>query len=174
MENEQTDFISRIFDFDDWMLDPVTFTELDHEWGPHTIDRFADMHNTQLDRFNLRYWNPGSEVVDAFTSSDWGEKLIGCVYHYTLLAVWFNMQRKQEPKVPLSPSWCSAPFWPTLYSDSQNPVSFMQKIKQLPCKDMGFSCPDAQEQLYSKVYPILMYWQCTLTLHSLQVGWQVI
>ena len=49
------------------MLDPVTFAKLDHEWDPHTNDRFADMHNAQLDHFNLTYWNHGSEALDAFT-----------------------------------------------------------------------------------------------------------
>ena len=47
-ENEQADFISRILDFDDWML--VMFAELDHEWGPHTIDRFVDVHKAELYR----------------------------------------------------------------------------------------------------------------------------
>ena len=31
------------------------------------MDRFADIHNKQLERFNSRYWNPGSEAVDDFT-----------------------------------------------------------------------------------------------------------
>ena len=37
----QTTF-SRIVDFDDWMLNPVVFRELDSQWGPHIVDRFAD------------------------------------------------------------------------------------------------------------------------------------
>jgi hypothetical protein len=36
-------------------------------WGPHTIDRFANSENTEVRRFNSRYWNPSSESVDAFT-----------------------------------------------------------------------------------------------------------
>jgi len=34
-----------------------------------TIDRFASYYNTQLPRFNSRFWNPSSEGVDAFTSN---------------------------------------------------------------------------------------------------------
>ena len=52
------------------MLNPAVFQELEVMWGPHTIDRFADMHNRQLERFNSRYWSPGTEPVDAFTC-DW-------------------------------------------------------------------------------------------------------
>ena len=72
-ENEFADYLSRIVDHDDWMLNPVVFQELDVMWGPHTIDRFADVHNRQLERFNSRYWNPWSEAVDAFTC-DWSRE----------------------------------------------------------------------------------------------------
>ena len=48
-ENEQAD---QIIDYDDWMLDPVVSAKLDNEWGSHSIDRFADVHNRQLEHFN--------------------------------------------------------------------------------------------------------------------------
>ena len=73
-QNEQADFISRILDFDNWMLDPLMFAELDHEWGPQTIDRFADMYNAQLDILIQGIRTPGSETVDAFTC-DWGGEI---------------------------------------------------------------------------------------------------
>ena len=69
-KNERADYLSRIVDLDDWLLNPVIFAQLDVQWGPHTIDRFADYNNSQLCRFNSRCWNPGSEAVDAFTA-DW-------------------------------------------------------------------------------------------------------
>ena len=69
-ENEQADYFSRIIDLDDWFLDPAIFAQLDAQWGPHSVDRFADSYNKQLDRFNSRCWNPGSDAVDAFTV-DW-------------------------------------------------------------------------------------------------------
>ena len=72
--NEKADYISRLVDHDDWKLNPIIFKELDTRWGPHTVDRFADMHNYQLQRFNSRFWNPGSEAMDTFTC-DWGGEL---------------------------------------------------------------------------------------------------
>ena len=65
--NEKADYLSRIRDLDDWMLNPVVFAELDAAWGPHTVDRFASFQNAQISRFNSCSWNPGSEAVDAFT-----------------------------------------------------------------------------------------------------------
>ena len=72
-ENQYADYLSRIIDYDDWRLNSNVFKILDSMFGPHTIDRFADSNNTQLARFNSRYWSPGSEAVDAFTINWAGE-----------------------------------------------------------------------------------------------------
>lgn len=40
--NEVADYISKIVDYDDWMLHPDVFAHLNHIWGPHTVDRFAN------------------------------------------------------------------------------------------------------------------------------------
>ena len=76
--NQQADFISRIVDSDDWSLHPDLFEKLDAKWGPHTVDRFANCFNTQLPRFNSRFWNPGSEAVDTFTYNWEGENNWWC------------------------------------------------------------------------------------------------
>ena len=65
-QNDQADFLSRIYDADDWGLYPLSFYRVDLVWGPHTIDRFANHVNAKLPRFNSRFWNPGSEGIDAF------------------------------------------------------------------------------------------------------------
>ena len=51
-ENEFPDYLSKSVDYDEWMLNPTVFQELDNRWGPHTIDRFADVLNHQLARLN--------------------------------------------------------------------------------------------------------------------------
>ena len=65
-QNEQADFLSRIFDSDDWGLSPLSFHRTDLVWGSHSVDRFANHVNAKLPRFNSRFWNPGSEGFDAF------------------------------------------------------------------------------------------------------------
>ena len=47
--NEVADYISKSVDYDDWMLHPSIFTQLDYLWGPHSIDRFANSHNRQVE-----------------------------------------------------------------------------------------------------------------------------
>ena len=68
--NQRADLLNRIVDYDDWYLNPAVFGWLDVMWGPHTVDRFANYDNHQLLRINSRYWNLGSEALDAFTV-DW-------------------------------------------------------------------------------------------------------
>ena len=71
-ENELADYYSRIVDYDDYGLHPAVFQWLDSVWGPHTVDRFANPTNAQIERFNSRFWTPGTDAVDAFTCN-WAE-----------------------------------------------------------------------------------------------------
>ena len=47
-KNEVADYISRIVDLDDWQINSNIFSMIDSLWGPHTVDRFASVANTQL------------------------------------------------------------------------------------------------------------------------------
>ena len=73
-KNEVADYISRIVDLDDWQVNPTIFHMFDRLWGPHTVDRFASDDNTQLARFNSRFWSPGSEAVDSF-AVNWASEI---------------------------------------------------------------------------------------------------
>lgn len=70
-KNEVADYLSRIVDPDDWMLNPVLFQHIVSQWGVFDIDRMACHSNTQLPRFNSKFWSPGTEAVDCFTQN-WG------------------------------------------------------------------------------------------------------
>ena len=74
VENQESDFWSRRADKHNWRLHPRLFAYLDRLWGPETVDRFANCQNTQLPRFNSRYWEPLSEAVDALSKDNWGYK----------------------------------------------------------------------------------------------------
>ena len=68
-ENSVADELSRCtleVDCDDWQLQPCWFRYLDSLWGPHTVDRFADVRNAQLPIFNSKTLCPGTAGVDAF------------------------------------------------------------------------------------------------------------
>ena len=64
-QNADADYLGKIKDFDDSINDHV-FRYLNYKWRPHTVDRFACHYNAKFDRFNSRYYQPGTEAVDAF------------------------------------------------------------------------------------------------------------
>jgi len=63
-ENELADYYSHIIDYDDYKLNPAVFQWLDALYGPHTVDRFANHVNTQMGRFNSRFWVPDTDAID--------------------------------------------------------------------------------------------------------------
>lgn len=65
--NTEADTISQILVYDDYTINDRVLYIL---WGPHTVGKFACCYNTKLARFNSRFYQPGAEVVDAFTQ-DW-------------------------------------------------------------------------------------------------------
>lgn len=131
-KNERADYLSRIVDLDDWLLNPVIFAQLDVQWGPHTIDRFADYNNSQLCRFNSRCWNPGSEAVDAFTA-DWsGENNWWCPPIGLIPRVIRHAQACSAYGTLIVPCWPSAPFWPILCPTENQFAPFVTEVIQLP------------------------------------------
>jgi hypothetical protein len=63
--NMWADKLSRHLDSDDWQVDPSVFYEMNTQFGPHTIDRFASTLNTLLPRYNAnsldqcaKHWTP--------------------------------------------------------------------------------------------------------------------
>lgn len=65
-ENERADFLSKVTDRDDWMLNKALFAALDGLWGPHSVDAFGSHANNVLPVFFSRRWCPGTAGVDAF------------------------------------------------------------------------------------------------------------
>jgi hypothetical protein len=63
--------LSRELDTEDWQLNPRLFAHLQSLWGPHTIDRFASMQNTQLpSSLNARWRDRQCEDVDCLRLPD--------------------------------------------------------------------------------------------------------
>ena len=116
--NTCADDISNIIDFDDWYTTQGFFAHLDHIWGPHTVDRFANALNAHLPRFNSRFRVPGTEAVDAFSVSwavenNWLVPPVHCiirVIQHLLVCSAFGTL--------VVPYWPSNAFWPFLFASS--------------------------------------------------------
>ena len=131
-ENQKADKLSRIIDNDDWSISDEAFKYFDGLWGPHSIDRFASYYNTKVQRFNSRFWNPGTEAIDAFTL-DWSNENNWLVPPISLTArVLLHMADTKSVGTLICPCWYSAPFWPLLFPDGHNPIRAVKDIYEIP------------------------------------------
>jgi hypothetical protein len=72
--------LNRHLGSDDWQQDPSAFHEMDTQFAPHTIDRFASALNTLLPSYNANMLDPSCEAVDSLYLADtqWREKNNRC------------------------------------------------------------------------------------------------
>ena len=110
-------FLSRIVDYDDWRVKRDYFLLAEEKWGPHSVDRFANHENTQLPRFNSRFWCPGTEAVDAFSVSWAGENNWLVPPIFLIPKVLNHMVAFGGRATLVVPAWPSAPFWPLIFTD---------------------------------------------------------
>ena len=133
--NEKADYLSRIVDLDDWLLNPIIFHSVDKAWGLHTVDRFAEFHNKQtpIGSRVARCWNPGTEAVDAFVV-DW-------YYHWWCPPIWLvpsvisHAQVCKAVGTLIVPCWPSAQFWPLIHLTIEEFAPFVTVVEELPLSD---------------------------------------
>jgi hypothetical protein len=94
--NTWADKLSRHLDSDEWRLDPSVFHEMNIQFGPHTIDRFASALNTLLPRYNAKSLDPSCEEVNSLHLADlsWQEENNWCNPPWLLLP---DLTQKLQP-----------------------------------------------------------------------------
>ena len=105
------DFVSKLTDYDDWVVSERLFLYLDLEWGPHTIDRFTNIANKKLECFNSLFWAPGSEAVNAFSQNWAGENNWLVPPIYLISSVIRHLLACNASGTIIVPFWPSAHFW---------------------------------------------------------------
>jgi hypothetical protein len=96
------------------MLDPLIFTKLDRVWGPHQVDCFAAMNNSQLRHYVS--WLPDPFALHADLLSE--EAPEGLLYAFPpfsrVLPTLTKMDRESRKATVVVPFWPARPFWPVL------------------------------------------------------------
>ena len=123
------DALSKIPDHDDWQTTTSFFNELTSVWGPFDIDRFADEENTKLSRFNSKFYCPGTENVNAFSTPwrGWNNFLVPPVAKVP--RVIHHMEASRAKGVLIVPHWPSAAFFPLLCISQGQFHSFVKDMK---------------------------------------------
>ena len=93
------------------------FQWLNTLWVPFTVDRFATWYNTKCIRFNSRFWNPGSEGVDAFIQNWQGENNWVVPPPSQIIRAWCHFELCKDKGVLIIPLWKGASFWPCICPD---------------------------------------------------------
>ena len=118
-ENQVSDDMSKQLDTDNWGIDLESFEYIQSKSKVFTVDRFADDINKKVQKFNSKYFCPGTDSVDAFTC-DWHSEfnwlcppigLIGDALKHSKLC--------RSEGVLLIPEWKSAYYWPMLTSEGK-------------------------------------------------------
>ena len=137
-KNKLADYLSRLVDYDDWMLNPGVFNIIDMAWGPHDVDRFANSVNNQLVWFNSRFWEPGTEAIDAFPCNWVDDNNWLCPPVHLVPRVIRHAENSKAKGTLVIPQWVSFPFWPLLFPDGKNSASFVVDYIELPRCDSLF------------------------------------
>lgn len=125
-KNQIADIISKSYDTDNWSIDNETFYYIQTNYGPFTIDRFADDKNRKVKRFNSKVFCPETENVNAF-SSHWGNEFNWlCPPIYLIGKTLKHLKTCHAKGVLFVPMWKSAYFWPLLTRDGTNFESFVK------------------------------------------------
>lgn len=117
--NERADYLSRCKDGDDWSIQDWVFIKLNSRWGPHSIDRFSSHYNNKCERYNSRWWVPGTQGVNALDQY-WGKPEVNWVVPPPRLIpdVLEKIQTDEAQCTLVVPEWPSASFYPILKSES--------------------------------------------------------
>lgn len=110
--NTEADEVSKLFDGDDWKLNPAIFASLDAAWGPHTVDRFASHSNNLVPRFYSRFSCPNSLGVDCF-AHPWKGENNWCNPPFHLIALVLAVLKEQRAEATvIVPVWPTQSWWP--------------------------------------------------------------
>ena len=85
-----------------------------------------------MDRFNSRFWNPGTEAIDAFTVNWSGENNYWCPPVHLIPRVLHHARACGCHGTIVVPEWTSAVFWPLVH-DAHNFRPFVVGVTCLPC-----------------------------------------
>lgn len=109
--NEWADRLSRENDTTDWTLLDTTWSELENEYGPHTVDLFATDLNARYPRFYAQRSAPGATATNGL-AQDWTEENGWANPPFHLVGPVVSKIISSNAAVTLiAPVWRAQPWW---------------------------------------------------------------
>lgn len=110
--NQEADFLSRIFEWNNFRMSVEFFSFINMTWGPFTVDRMASHLNHQLPRYNSKSFDSNAEATDCFTQS-WAGEMNWVFPDFNLISnVLQHMKSCGAVGAVVIPKWESQSWWP--------------------------------------------------------------
>ena len=150
-ENFEADFLSKMFDFDDWGISQHIFNFFNKLWGPFTCDTFADNTNKKVSIFFSRFFTPGTSGVDAF-AYDWLTYNNWIVPPVHLISRTISHMRMCKARGTLViPKWKSAVFWPMIINRfTDNYQSYIKDLREYKNPQNIFQPGSQENSIFAK------------------------
>ena len=105
------DWLSKVVDYEDWVVEDWVYNLGVARWGPCLVDRFASGKNAKCPRWNSHWMEPGTEGVDAMTQ-DWSMGLSWVVPPARLVHQVLALVAQQGAEVVIVlPMWKGSEWW---------------------------------------------------------------
>ena len=128
---QMADAGSRVRDSDDWSVDSESFHQLNSQFGPFTLDPFADSSNAKTTRFFSNFLCPNTMGIDAFAHSWEGENLWLCPPVSKIIPTIRKLKNSMTFKgILIVPNWKASSFWPILFPSSKSKLKFINKVSE--------------------------------------------
>ena len=121
---------SRVRDSDDWSIDQVSFNLIQSQFGPFTLDPFADCSNAKTTRFFSDFLCPNTLGIDAFAHSWEGENLWLCPPVSKIIPTIRRIKNSKLTGILIVPTWKTSPFWPLLFPSSTQTLPWITQIRE--------------------------------------------
>jgi hypothetical protein len=127
------DYLFKVREVDNWGLQPAIFEQVNQQFGPCAVDRFASAHNALLPRFFSEFWTPNLAGVNAFTES-WAGSLSYCFPPPRLVFRTIQHARECKARIILAVlDWPGQPWWPALVEqEGREWAPFVRRSLRLP------------------------------------------
>jgi len=116
-DNLKADHLSRIIesDYSEWRLHPNVFRHIDQIFGPHHLDLFATLYNSQLHHYCSYRFDRQAMIIDCF-NMEWKSHMHLYAFPPPIMIpkLLNKMNFDQAELTLITPAWTTATWWPLL------------------------------------------------------------
>ena len=127
---QMADAGSRVRDSDDWSLDDFTCADLKRQFGPFSLDPFADSSNAKATKFYSDFLCPDTSGINAFAHTWNNENVWLCPPVSKIIPTIRKILQSSLSGILIVPNWKTSSFWPILFPHNK-PLGFVKQTLEI-------------------------------------------